>query len=283
MLKRILSAVLLLAMLLSLAACGGGTTDKGEVNTSPGTTVQPTQGTGGETAQPTQKAGTPQPTQGAGAETSQPTQEVETPQPTEEPAAISYIFSARPVAAFEVTGFDLHSTYDGPYTDVEGYSYELPVVKLTPGENSFIIFCMQADFDIAGSVSVAAIRSPAGSGPWEGNTYSCFDAIPDPLPEGYALFYKQDYSYQEEEYDGGYLSTMDAVLHWIYFSELHHPGAAQDDSICVVDVAPFPGLPGIDTVEGVVAAMADTFQELGGIVTQIDVDEALARCHVEVG
>ena len=261
--KKFLAAVLLLAMLLSLAACGNGGTAEGETKDPGGTASQPVQGPGAET---------PQPTQGT-----------ETSQPTEEPAAVSYIFSNRPVAAFEVTGFDLHSIYEGNYIDQAGDDFgPIPFVKLTPEENPFIIFCMQADFDIAGSTSVASIRSPAGSGQWEGETYSCFDMTIDNLPEGYALFYKQDYSYMEEDYDGGYLSTMDALLSWIHFSELHHPDAARDDSICVVDVAPFPGFPGIDTVEGVVAAVADTLKELGGSAAEISVDEALARCHVEV-
>lgn len=264
--KKIVSAVLLLAILLSLAACGNDAAGGG-TKSPEGSAAQPTQSSGGETSQPTQ---------GAGGETSQPTD-------GPEEAETRYIFSARPVAAYEVTGFDLHSTYEGNYVDLAGDDFgPIPFVKLTPGENSFIIFCMQADFDIAGSVSAAAIHSPAGSGQWVGETYSCFDALIDNLPEGYALFYKQDYSYAESENDGGYLSTMDAVLHWIYFSELHHPDAAGDDSICVVDVAPFPGFPGIDTVEGVVAAVAETFAGLGAVATEIPVDEALARCHAEV-
>lgn len=264
--KKIWAAALLLAMLLSLAACGGGTAGGEETKNPAGAASQPAQGPGEATSQPTK---------GTGGENAQPTEETG-------PAGTRYIFSDRPAAAFEVTGFDLHSIYDGPYTDVEGYSYELPLVKLTPGENSLIIFCMQAERDIAGSNSTATIHSPAGSSPWEGRTYSCFDMIVDPVPEGYALFYQQDYSYGEGDYDGGYLSLMDAILSWISFSELYHPDAAQDDSICVVDVAPYPDFPGIDTVEGVVAAVADTLAGLGGAVTEIPVDEALARCHAEV-
>ena len=263
--KRVLAAVLLLAMLLSVTACGNGTTSGGESKSPAGTASQPAQGPGESAAQPTENAGT------------------EAPQPMEEPpAAVNFIFSARPVAAYEVTGFDLHSIYDEPYTDSEGHTYELPIVKLTPGENSFIIFCMQADFETLGDGFTATVRSPAGSSRWEAQIYSCFDVIIDPVPEGYALLQRGYYSYDEEAYGGGYDSLMDPALHYISFSELYHPDAAQNDSICVVDVAPFPGLPGIDTIEGAAAAVADTFVELGGTAIQIPVDEALAMCHVEV-
>ena len=258
-------AVLLLAMLLSLAACGSNTTDGGETNTPSGTASQPTQGPGGSTSQPTEEP------------------KDEPPQPTEEPqATVSYIFSARPVAAFEVTGLDLHSIYDEPYTDADGHTYELPIVKLTPGENSFIIFCMQADFETMGEGFASTVHSPAGSSPWEAQIYSCFDVIIDPVPEGYALLQRGYYSYNEEAYSGGYDSLMDAILHYISFSELYHPDAARNDSICVVDIAPFPGFPGLDTIEGVAAAVADTFTDLGAAAKQIPVDEALARCHIEV-
>ena len=288
--KKILAAALLLAMLLSLAACGGGTTDGGETNTPSGTTSQPTQGAGGETSQPTQGPGaaTAQPTESAGTETPQPTQGAgtETPKPTEEPAETWYIFSARPVAAFEVTGFDLNSVYEGNYIDKAGDDFgPIPFVKLTPGENSFILFCIYSD-DESMRHSGATIHSPAGSSRWEGRTYSCLDEFIDNLPEGYTLLKRNPwdgpYVFNEANDSGEYYSTLDVWLDWIQFSELYHPDAAQDDSIYVIDVIPYSFDEAFDTAEECLAKLVKTFADLGAAATQIDVDEALARCHIEV-
>ena len=263
--KRVSAAVLLLALLLSVTACGSGGSAGGETKT-PETASQPAQGPGEATSQPTEEAGKETP-----AQTEEP---AEPPQPTEGPAAVSYIFSDRPVAAFEVTGLGV-----GHLIDV---NRDYGLVKLTPGENSFIIFCMQAEFEALGDYSVATIRSPAGTGLWEAMRYLCLDVLIDPMPEDCAPFFRGEYPYSEADRNGCYKGMLDAALHWISFSELYHPDAARNDSICVVDVAPFPGFPGLDTIEGVVAAVADTFNELGATVTQIPVDEAMAKCHVEV-
>ena len=265
--KKLLAAALLLAMLLSLASCGGGTTGGGETNTPSGTTSQPTQGAGGET-------------------TSQPTQGTETPQPTGEPAAVNFIFSARPAAAYEVTGLDLKNVYEGNYIDKAGDDFgPIHFVKLTPGENSFILFCIYSD-DESMLHSGATIHSPAGSGQWEGKTYSCFDTIIDNLPEGYTLleknFWDGEYVFNEAQDGGEYYSTLDVWLNWIQFAELYHPDAAQDDSIYVIDVIPYSFDEGFDTVEECLVELVKTFADLGATATEIDVDEALARCHIEV-
>ena len=265
--KKLLAAVLLLAMLLSLASCGGGTTGGGETNTPSGTTSQPTQGAGGET-------------------TSQPTQGTETPQPAGEPAAVNFIFSARPAAAYEVTGLDLKNVYEGNYIDKAGDDFgPIHFVKLTPGENSFILFCIYSD-DESMLHSGAAIHSPAGSGQWEGKTYSCFDTIIDNLPEGYTLleknFWDGEYVFNEAEVGGEYYSTLDVWLNWIQFAELYHPDAVRDDSIYVIDVIPYSFDEKFDTVEECLVELVKTLADLGAAATEIPVDEALARCHVEV-
>lgn len=264
--KRVLAAALLLAMLLSLAACGGGTADKGEGNTSPVTTTQPTQGA--ETARPTEGAGE------------------ETAQPAEEPAAANFIFSARPAAAFEVTGLDLKSVYEENYIDLAGDDFgPIHFVKLTPGENAFILFCIYSD-DESMLHSGATIHSPAGSSRWEGKTYSCFDTVIDNLPEGYTLLEKNlwdgDYVFNEAETGGEYYSTLDVWFNWIQFAQLYHPDAAQDDSIYVIDVIPYSEMEEFDTVEECLAELVNSFVILGAAATEIDVDEALARCRVEV-
>ena len=266
--KKLLAAVLLLAMLLSLAACGGGTTDGGETNTPSGTTSQPTQGPGESASQPTENAGD------------------ETPQPTEEPAAVNFIFSARPVAAYEVTGLDLKNVYEGNYIDKAGDDFgPIHFVKLTPGENSFILFCIYSD-DESMLHSGATIHSPAGSSRWEGKTYSCFDTIIDNLPEGYTLleknFWDGEYVFNEAQVGGEYYSTLDVWLNWIQFAELYHPDAAQDDSIYVIDVIPYSEMEEFDTVEECLGSLVKTFAGLGATATEIPVDEALARCHIEV-
>ena len=266
--KRILAAVLLLAMLLSLTSCGKDTTDGGETNTPSGTTSQPTQGPGESASQPTENAGN------------------ETPQPTEEPAAANFIFSARPAAAYEVTGLDLKNVYEGNYIDKAGDDFgPIHFVKLTPGENSFILFCISSD-DESMLHSGATIHSPAGSGQWEGKTYSCFDTIIDNLPEGYTLLERNSwdgpYVFNETEVSGEYYSTLDVWLDWIQFAQLYHPDAAQDDSIYVIDVIPYSEMEEFDTVEECLAELVNSFAVLGASAVQIDVDEALARCRVEV-
>lgn len=258
--RKIPAAVLLLAMLLSLASCGGGSAG--------GETKDP----GGEASQPV----------GGAEQTKAP--EGDGPQPTEGPetAEPRYIFSDRPVAAFEVTGLDLHSIYDGPYTDVEGYSYDLPIVKLTPGENPFIIFCMPGEDEGDFTVSAAAIHSPAGSGQWEGRLYRCFDTIVDPVPEGYTLLERPDYIYTEADYGGEFDSLLDEWLDWIMFTELYHPDAAQDDSIYVIEVIPHSFDEAFDTFDECLVELVNSFDLLGAAATQISVDEALARCRIEV-
>ena len=264
MYKRIISAVLLLAMLLSVTSCGGGPAAGGE-----------TKDPGGEASRPA----------GGTEQTKDP--EGDGSQPSEEPAAAaSFIFSDRPVAALEVTGLDLKNVYEGNYIDKAGDDFgPIHFVKLTPGENSFILFCIYSD-DESMLHSGATIHSPAGNSQWEGKTYSCFDTIIDNLPEGYTLleknFWDGEYVFNEAQDGGEYYSTLDVWLNWIQFAQLYHPDAAQDDSIYVIDVIPYSFDEKFDTVEECLGSLVKTFAELGASATEIDVDEALARCRVEV-
>ena len=260
--KKILAAVLLLAMLLSVTSCGNDATAGG--TRDPGGTVSRPAGGAEQTRAP----------------------EGEGPQPTEGPAAetASYIFSDRPAAAYEVTGLDLQNIYDGHYIDADGYDNgTLPLVKLTPGENSFIIFCMLGDENEPDTYkSISTVRSPAGSGKWEARTYSCLDILVDPVPEGCALLEREDYIYTEEDYGGRFTSLLDPWLDWILFAEIYHPDAPQDDAVYAITVMPYSFDEDHDELDEVLASVVNSFAALGGAAAEIPLDEALARCRVEV-
>ena len=112
--------------------------------------------------------------------------------------------------------------------------------------------------------------------------YRCFDTIVDPVPEGYALLERPDYTYTEETYGGEFDTLLDVWLNWIMFTGLCHPDAAQDDTIYVIDVIPHSFDEAFDTVDECLAELVNSFAILGGAATEIPVDEALARCHVEI-
>ena len=99
------------------------------------------------------------------------------------------------------------------------------------------------------------------------------------MPEGYTRLEKEDsYLYQEEADGAHYYSTL--WVDWIMFTRLYHPDAARDDAICVIDVMPYEEE--LTTVDECLAELVNCFTALGGAVTQIDVDEAMARCGVEL-
>ena len=267
--KRALAAALLLAMLLSLAACGGGT---GEETKDPtGTASQPAQGSEEET---------PRQTEGTGGEDSQPTEEPgeETAQPSEAPgeAETRYIFSDRPVAAYEVTGLDLKNVPNEAAAADGSY----PHAKLTPGENSFIIFCIPVENNPDYPKSAATVRSPAGNSQWEGWAYSWYSTFDYELvPEGEARLEKEvGYLHQEAADGAHYYSTL--WVDWIMFTALHHPDTAWDDLICVIDVTTYEEE--LTTVDECLETLVNCFVNLGASVKEIPVDEALARCRVEV-
>ena len=188
------------------------------------------------------------------------------------------------MAAYEVTGLDLKNVYDGTYTEADGSDYgPLPIAKLTPGENSLILFCILAEDNPDYPKSASTVRSPDGSGQWEGmaySWYSTYDYIIDPVPEGYTRLEREEYLYTEDANGGHYYSTL--WLDWVMFTWLYHPDAAQDDSICVIDVTPQAYEEGFDTVDECLAVLEKVLAGLGAEVTEIPVDEALAGCHVEI-
>ena len=239
--------------------------------------------------------------------TAQPTSEPEeTVQPTAEPeqeeeAVISYIFSHMPVTAYEVTGLgvgrfeSIHDEEvfiefeDGDDGDGEGYYTNPPYVRLTPGENTFILFCIPGDVELTlyenGGFSTigAAIHSPSGSSQWEAITYEC--DMYGPTLEGFAVLPRHDNeNYNEETYDGRTDTLVDPLNSWLQFAEIYHPDAQQNDAIYVVEVYGYPDTE-IDylQIDSILAHVIDVFEDHGATaVKEISVEEALERCHVVV-
>ena len=242
--------------------------------------------------------------------TAQPTTEPEeTAQPTAEPeeeeAPISFIFSDMPVAAYEVTGLGVgrfESILDEDifieWKDVleewedmegEGYYAHYPYVRLTPGENTFVIFCIPGDveltFDEYGGFVArgATIHSPSGSGQWEAITYVC--NMYGPTLEGFAILSRYDNeNYNEETYDGRTDTLVDPLNSWLQFAEIYHPDAQQNDAIYVVEVYGYPdSTEDYLQIDGILAHVIDVFEDHGATtVKEIPVEEALERCHVVV-
>ena len=161
-------------------------------------------------------------------------------------------------------------------------------MRLTPGENTFILFCIPGDVEITwdewGSYvsEGATIHSPSGSGQWEAVVYHCSDFVL-PQPEGFSLLIR-DSNYNEETYDAHINSLVDPWLKWIRFSEIYHPDSPQDDAIYVIEVMTYPGDEyGYDEMDNIYASMIETFENLGATsVKEISVEEALERCNVAV-
>ena len=230
-------------------------------------------------------------TEGSEGENSQPAEEAE------EEAIVSYIFSDMPVTAYEVTGLGVgrfESVNEGEvYDELDDMYLNSPFVRLTPGENTFVLFCMQRFEDDEGySLPSATIHSPSGSSQWEAITYEhpyiyTFKTLGD-----FSVLVRQDtnseyktYVYNEETLDGGFIGVADPTSQWIEFAEIYHPDSPQDDTIYVIQAYAFPGAKeaGYDIIENVFARMANTFEELGATsVKEIPVEEALERCNVVV-
>ena len=233
-------------------------------------------------------------TEGSEGEDSQSVKEAD------EKASISYIFSHMPVAAYEVTGLGVgrfESVYEGEFysEEYDGY-FSGPLVRLTPGENTFVLFCIPGDVDTVWTESIwgdgwysnigAAIHSPSGSSQWEAITYTCSDGI-IPDVEGFSKFMREDtsdyYVYNEETYDGRIFSLVDPWLKWIRFAEIYHPDAQQDDSIYAIEVEAYPESEDYEEVYDVLARMINAFEDLGATaVKEIPVEEALKRCNAVV-
>lgn len=283
--KKILTTALLLTAALSVAACG----KEAETPTDLPTESPPVQSQSTETETPDSTEEDFQSAEGtedsAGA-ASQPAEEAE------EEASVSYIFSDIPIAAYEVTGLGVgrfESFYNENYVDKNGDDYDIfHFVRVTPGENTFILFCMQGDEDTDYSVSTATIHSPSGSGQWEAVTYTYLDALIDPVPEGFSILTRRDaedyytYGYGEETYGGSFYSLVDPWLAWIRFAEIYHPDAPQEDAIYAIDVITFSYEEDYDENNEVLARMVDAFEYLGATLNEIPVEEALERSNIMV-
>lgn len=267
MFKKVLATGLMLTVMLSASACGK---DSGE-----------TSGTAVDT-----------PAESSAIE-SQPTEE-ETESSAEEEASVSasYIFSDMPIAAYELKGLGIGldvAVNEKNIIDPEsGYDYGVySYVKLTPGENTFILYCFSGGEDSSNGgeygLSIATIHSPTGSSPWVGNTYSCLDAGADLVPEGYSWLEKYYDDISEEECDGEFVSLVDPWHHYIRFTEIFHADAPQPDTIYAIEVETFQGSEeGFEDEDNVISKMVASFEERGATVQEISVEEALARDNIIV-
>lgn len=290
---KLLMAVLLIATVLCVTACGEDaetpTEELVEASSVESSSDEPgTQDSTEEESQPAEE------TEGSEGEDSQPAEEEE-----EEEAVISWIFSDMPVAAYEVTGLGVGRFDESagiPYlkddeeaemyvevsdpedADADVTYFTNLFVKLTPGENPFVIFCMQGDEE-DGYISTTAIQSPSESGQWEAVEYSCLDGYIEMV--NFSLLTRRDAdTYDEETYGGSFYGLIDYWMKWICFSEIYHPDAPQNDAIYVINGMAFSDE---DDMDDVLAGMVETFERLGTTsVKEIPVEEALERCNVVV-
>lgn len=291
---KLLMAVLLIAAALCVTACGEEaetpTEELVEASSVESSSDEPgTQDSTEEESQPAEE------TEGSEGEDSQPAEEEE----EEEEAVISWIFSDMPIAAYEVTGLGVGRFDESagiPYlkddeeaemyvevsdpddADADVTSLTNPFVKLTPGENTFVIFCMQEDEE-EGYISTTAIQSPSGSGQWEAVRYSCLEGYIEMV--NFSLLTREDAdTYDEETYGGSVYGSIDYWMKWICFSEIYHPDVPQNDAIYVINGMAFSDE---DDMDDVLAGMVETFERLGATsVKEIPIEEALERCNVVV-
>lgn len=280
MLKKILMAGLMAAVVLSASACGkdsgaaSGNTASTPVK-SPVADSQPTEIPQSAEAETQESAG-------------------ESPQSAEEPAeevSANYIFSEMPIAAFEITGWgaapDIPVYAEHVFDPEDGYDYGvLPYVQLTPSENTFVLYCFSGGDDSSNGakygVSLTTIHSPSGSSPWEGNYYSCLDGGISLVPEGWVWIEKY-YGEFSEENGGEFISLVDPWTKYIRFSEIFHRDAPQPDTIYAIEVETFIGSQDeYEVEENVVSAMVAAFEERGATVQEISVEDAIARDNIIV-
>lgn len=224
----------------------------------------------------------------------------------EDEAVCSYIFSDMPIAAFEITGLGIApdvAVLDEPIVFEGGHSELIPLVPLTPGENTFILYCFSGGNDTDQEyygISRAKIHSPSGSSPWEANSYTVNEIPDENVPEGWANISKQQGEFKEQDAgshetvgdqfvmsqdepgNGEFKSIVDPWLHYITFAEIFHSDAPEPDAIHVAEVLTFEYGDEYSVEENVVSEVAAAFEERGAAVREIAVEEALARDHITV-
>lgn len=260
-----------------------------------------------ETESPSDESGTQDPAEedlqlaeGAEGSEGEDSQFAEEAEEEEEEGPIFYIFSHMPIAAYEVTGLgvgrfesvweeEIFVEYEG---GEGGFYFNDPFIRLTPGENTFVIFCIPGDVELTlyenGGFSTkgAAIHSPSESGQWEAITYKCSDGYIPEL-EGFSKLLRREtdaYAYDEETREGRIRSIIDPVQAWIQFAEIYHPDAPQNDAIYVIEAYGYPDAQAdFLKLDGILAHLATTFEDLGATsVREIPVEKALKRCHASV-
>ncbi len=224
----------------------------------------------------------------------------------EDEAVCSYIFSDMPIAAFEITGLGIGpdvAVLEEPIVFEDGYSELIPLVPMTPGENTFVLYCFsggnETDQEYYG-ISRAKIHSPSGSSPWEANSYTVNEIPAENVPEGWAGISKHHGEFKEQDAgshetvgdefvmsldepgNGEFKSIVDPWLHYITFAEIFHSDAPEPDAIHVVEVLTFTYGDEYSVEENVVSEVAAAFEERGATVREISVEEALARDQITV-
>ena len=231
-------------------------------------------------------------TEGSEGENSQPAEEAE------EEAIVSYIFSDMPVTAYEVTGLGVgrfESVNEGEvYDELDDMYLNSPFVRLTPGENTFVVFCTHVMYGNEDGHDVrlsedTTIHSPSGSSQWEAITYTCLPSSFKTLGD-FSVLYRMDtnteyttYAYSEETSGGGFNSAFYPNEEHVTFAEIYHPDSLQNDAIYVVRLETYLGSISSSEIDTVLARLIKTFEDLGATsVKEIPVEEALERCNVVV-
>ena len=234
-------------------------------------------------------------TEGSEGEDSQSDEEAE----EEVSFSYSYIFSDMPIAAYEVTGLGvgrfesvneemIYFKGDTIYFEGEdegGYCFgNYPFIRRTPGENTFVLFCMQGDEEgMLNMLSATTIHSPSGSSQWEAITYTS-----EPYSYTFGSFSsitRARNPFNEEKYDRSLCSYFDPVSTIFGFAEIYHPDSPQDDTIYVIEVNEhaYAVSEGYDEIDKILARMVNVFEELGATdVKEIPVEEALAKYNVVI-
>lgn len=291
--QKLSMTVMLIAAALCVTACG----EEAETSTEElveASSVESSSDESGAQDSTEEKSQPAEETEGSEEEDSQSAED------EEEEAVISWIFSDMPIAAYEVTGLGVGRFDESagiPYLkddeeagmcvevsdpdDADVTYFTNPFVKLTPGENPFVIFCMQGDEEGL-YISTTAIQSPSGSGQWEAVEYSCLDGYIEMV--NFSLLTRRDAdTYDEETYGGSFYGLIDYWMKWICFSEIYHPDAPQNDAIYVINAIAYSYEGGQDDMDDVLAGMVESFERLGATsVKEIPVEEALERCNVVV-